>query len=116
MPIDMSERPPVTDWATDFDHLSEEWAADGPEILADLRERCPVAQTERFYGAYLVTRHDDIVETARATDTFSNCITAVNHQPSRQDQARPVADHVGPARARPRAAAAAAVVQPEGHR
>jgi len=74
----MSERPPVTDWATDFDHLSEEWAAQGPEILADLRERCPVAQTERFYGAYLVTRHDDIVETARATDTFSNCITAVN--------------------------------------
>lgn len=74
----MSQRPPVTDWATDFDHLSEEWAADGPEIMADLRERCPVAHTERFYGAYLVTRHDDITETARDTDTFSSRITAVN--------------------------------------
>ncbi len=78
VPTDMSERPPVADWATDFDHLSEEWAADGPEIMADLRERCPVAHTERFYGAYLVTRHDDITETARDTDTFSSCITAVN--------------------------------------
>ena len=74
----MTERPPVSDWATDFDHLSEEWAAHGPDILADLRERCPVAKTERFYGAYLVTRHEDIVETARDTATFSNRVTAVN--------------------------------------
>ncbi|WP_419932049.1 cytochrome P450 [Candidatus Poriferisodalis sp.] len=74
----MSERPPVADWATDFDHLSEEWAAGGPEIMADLRERCPVASTERFYGAYLVTRHDDITKTARDTETFSNRVTAVN--------------------------------------
>ncbi len=74
----MTERPPVTDWATDFDHLSEEWAAHGPDILADLRERCPVAKTERFYGAYLVTRHEDIVDTARDTATFSNRVTAVN--------------------------------------
>lgn len=33
-------RPPrrsVTDWATDFDHLGEEWAARAPEIGAELR-------------------------------------------------------------------------------
>ena len=74
----MAERPPVADWATDFDHLSDEWAASGPEILADLREHCPVAQTERFHGAYLVSRHADIVETARDTATFSNRITIIN--------------------------------------
>jgi cytochrome P450 len=74
----MSERPPVSDWATDFDHLSDEWAADGPEILADVRARCPVAHTERFHGAYLVTRYDDIAEVARDTATFSSRITLIN--------------------------------------
>lgn len=74
----MTERRPVTDWATDFDHLSPEWAAHSPEILADLRERCPVAHTDRFHGAYLVTRYDDIDEVAHNTGAFSSRITAVN--------------------------------------
>lgn len=74
----MAQRPPVADWATDFDHLSDEWAAQGPDILGDLREQCPVAHTDRFHGAYLVSRHADIVETARDTETFSNRITIVN--------------------------------------
>jgi cytochrome P450 len=74
----MSERRPVTDWATDFDHLSEDWAANSPAILADLRQRCPVAHTDRFFGAYLVTRYDDIAEVAHDTDTFSSRVTAVN--------------------------------------
>lgn len=71
-------RRPVRDWATDFDHLSPEWAAHSPEITADLRQRCPVAHTERFYGAYLVTRYDDVVTVAHDTVAFSNRITAVN--------------------------------------
>ena len=74
----ISDRPAVSDWATDFDHLSNEWATRGPEILADLRERCPVAHTDRFHGAYLVTRYDDITEVARQTDTFSSRITLIN--------------------------------------
>ena len=74
----MTERPAVTDWATDFDHLSDEWAARSPEILDDLRDRCPVAHTDRFYGSYLVSRYDDITEVARDTETFSSRITAVN--------------------------------------
>ncbi|WP_420623695.1 hypothetical protein [Candidatus Poriferisodalis sp.] len=52
----MAERPPVADWATDFDDLSDEWATNGPEILADLREHCPVAQTERFHGPLCQSR------------------------------------------------------------
>jgi cytochrome P450 len=68
----------VSDWATDFDHLSDEWAADGPEIMADLRQRCPVAHTDRFHGAYLVTRYDDIAEVAHDTETFSSRVTLVN--------------------------------------
>lgn len=74
----MNERPPVTDWATDFDHLSDEYANHQTEILADLRERCPVAHTDRFHGAYLITRYDDIEEAAHKVDVFSSRITAVN--------------------------------------
>jgi hypothetical protein len=39
---------PVTDWATDFDHADPEYNPNAHEIWADLRDRCPVAHTERF--------------------------------------------------------------------
>jgi hypothetical protein len=68
----------VSDWTSDFDHLSETWADQAPDILADLRERCPVAHTERFYGSYLVSRYADIADVAHQTDTFSSRVTAVN--------------------------------------
>lgn len=74
----MTNRRPVTDWATDFDHLGDEWAAHSNEILANLRDRCPVAHTDRFHGAYLATRYDDIVATAQNTEVFSNRVTVVN--------------------------------------
>ena len=41
---------PVSDWATDFSHLEPEWAADPYPIQDDLRQRCPIAHTERFGG------------------------------------------------------------------
>ena len=73
----MGDRPPVSDWATDFDHLTDEWAAHSPEILADLRGRCPVPSTERFYGAYIATRYEDAVAVAVDTATFSSRVTMV---------------------------------------
>ena len=73
----MAERPPVTDWATDFDHLTDTWAAHGPEILADLRARCPVPSTERFHGAYIVTRYDDAFAVAQDPAAFSSRVTMV---------------------------------------
>jgi cytochrome P450 len=73
----MGERTPVTDWSTDFDHLSEEWAAHAPEILAELRERCPVAHTSRFHGAYVVTRYDDVKAVTHDPATFSSRVTMV---------------------------------------
>ena len=39
---------PVSDWATDFSHLEPEWAADPYPIQDDLRQRCPIAHTDRF--------------------------------------------------------------------
>ncbi|MBJ7453164.1 MAG: cytochrome P450, partial [Blastococcus sp.] len=44
---------PVSDWATDFSHMDEQYAENAHEIWDDLRGRCPVAHTERFGGAWL---------------------------------------------------------------
>ena len=51
---------PVSDWATDFSHLEPEWSADPYPIQDDLRQRCPIAHTERFGGGWLPTRYEDV--------------------------------------------------------
>ncbi|HVV77631.1 MAG TPA: cytochrome P450 [Mycobacteriales bacterium] len=63
---------PVEDWATDFSHMEEEWAQDCYRIQDDLRERCPIARTERFGGAWLPVRHDDVAQIAYDTEHFSS--------------------------------------------
>ena len=68
----MGEHPPVTDWATDFDHTDEAWAARMPEIVDELREKCPVAHSERYGGVWLPTRYDDVAAIAYDTDRFSS--------------------------------------------
>ena len=63
---------PVSDWATDFSHLEPEWAADPYPIQDDLRQRCPIAHTERFGGAWLPTRYEDVAAIAYDTERFSS--------------------------------------------
>jgi cytochrome P450 len=63
---------PVGDWATDFSHLEPEWAADPYPIQDDLRERCPVAHTDRFGGGWLPTRYADVAAIAYDTERFSS--------------------------------------------
>ena len=63
---------PVSDWATDFSHVEPEWAADPYRIQDDLRQRCPIAHTNRFGGVWLPTRYDDVAAIAHDTDRFSS--------------------------------------------
>jgi cytochrome P450 len=63
---------PVTDWATDFSHLEPEWFNDPYPIQDDLRQRCPIAHTDRFGGGWLPTRYDDVAAIAYDTDHFSS--------------------------------------------
>ncbi len=63
---------PVSDWATDFSHLEPEWSADPYRIQDDLRQRCPIAHTNRFGGGWLPTRYDDVAAIAYDTDGFSS--------------------------------------------
>jgi cytochrome P450 len=63
---------PVTDWATDFSHMEPEWTADPYPIQDDLRQRCPIAHTDRFGGGWLPTRYEDVAAIAHDTERFSS--------------------------------------------
>ncbi len=63
---------PVVDFATDFDHTDPTWVRDPYPIYDDLRERCPVAHTDRYGGAWLPTRHADVSAIANDHEHFSS--------------------------------------------
>jgi cytochrome P450 len=68
---------PVTDWSTDWDHSDPVWAADPFSIWGDLRARCPVARTERYGGAVMVTTWDLMDAVTHDPGTFSSRETGV---------------------------------------
>ncbi|MEV4105438.1 cytochrome P450 [Nonomuraea sp. NPDC049649] len=73
---------PVSDWATDFSHLEPEWYEDPYPIQDDLRQRCPIARTERFGGGWLPTRYEDVAAIAYDTERFSSrAIIMGNYRP-----------------------------------
>jgi cytochrome P450 len=75
---------PVSDWATDFSHLEPEWAADPYPIQDDLRQRCPIAHTDRFGGGWLPTKYEDVAAIAYDTERFSSrSIIMGNFRPPR---------------------------------
>lgn len=76
--------PPVTDWATDFDHTDPRWAAEAPRIWDELRETCPVAHSERYGGVWLPTRHEDVSAIAYDTENYTSRSVVVT-------EARPLA-------------------------
>ena len=76
---------PVADWATDFSHLEPEWSADPYSIQDDLRQRCPIAHTDRFGGGWLPTRYEDVASIAYDTERFSSrSIILSNFRPPRE--------------------------------
>ncbi|GIH76865.1 cytochrome P450 [Planobispora longispora] len=76
---------PVSDWAADFSHTEPEWAADPYPIQDELRQRCPIAHTERFGGGWLPTRYEDVAAVAYDTERFSSrAIIMSNFRPPRE--------------------------------
>ena len=86
----MSQRPPVEDWATDFDHLHPQWINDPFPIWDDLRQRCPIAHTDRFQGVYLPTRYADVRAVAYDTEHFSSRRIIVRETPPPRIPAPPI--------------------------
>ena len=68
----MGDHPPVSDFASDFDHTDDVYAADPFPIWDELRKTCPIAHTERYGGAWLPTRHEDVAAIAYDTERFTS--------------------------------------------
>ena len=114
----MGEHEAVVDWATDFDHTDDAWAADPFPIWDELRRTCPVAHSDRYGGVWLPTRHDDVRAIAYDTEHFTSRNVIVNEgRPiAPAPRGRGAADLVGPAVPPGRTAPAAAGLRPTGHR
>lgn len=67
-----TERPPVIDWATDFDHTDPGWVNDPYPIWDELRRGCPVAHTTRYGGTWLPVRHAEVAAVAYDTEHFTS--------------------------------------------
>jgi cytochrome P450 len=79
---DVTDKSTVSDWATDFDHADPAWAADPYAIWEDLRDRCPVAHSDRYGGVWLPTRHEDVSAVAYDTEHFtSRSVVVSNNRP-----------------------------------
>ncbi len=68
----MTQRPPVTDWTSDFDVLDPAYIEDPFSIWDDLRKICPIAHTDRRGSAWLLTTYADVTEAAHDIETFSS--------------------------------------------
>ncbi len=86
----MSQRPPVKDWATDFDHLDPAWVNDPFPIWDGLRRKCPIAHTERFMGVYFPTRYEDVRAVAYDPEHFSSRRVIVRETPPPRIPAPPI--------------------------
>ncbi len=78
----MNARRPVQDWATDFDHLDQRWVEDPYAIWDELRNRCPIAHTDRFKGVYFPSRYDDVRTIAYDIEHFSSRYVVVREDRS----------------------------------
>jgi cytochrome P450 len=85
------KRPPVVDWATDFDHTDSEWVGDPYPIWDELRRSCPVAHSDRYGGTWLPVRHDDIAAVAYDTEHFTSRSVVVSEvRPGPDDPPAPI--------------------------
>jgi cytochrome P450 len=86
-----AHHPPVSDWATDFDHTDPEWVADPYPIWDALRTRCPVAHSDRYGGVWLPVRHDDVSAVAYDTEHFTSRSVVVGEvRPGDSDLPAPI--------------------------
>lgn len=67
-----TETEPVEDWATDYDIFDPGYVKDPFPVWDDLREKCPVAHTERWGGSWMPTTYEDLRKIAAEVGIFSS--------------------------------------------
>ena len=75
----MTSKRPVEDFATDWDHTDPQWVSDPYPIWDDLRQRCPIAHTDRYGGGWFPTTHEFVSEIASDTKHFSSRMVVVGN-------------------------------------
>jgi cytochrome P450 len=86
-----NRHPPVGDFAADFDHTDPAWVADPYPIWDDLRQRCPVAHSDRYGGAWLPVTHDLVSEVAYDHEHFtSRSVVVSERRPGPDDLPAPI--------------------------
>jgi cytochrome P450 len=86
-----NRHPPVGDFATDFDHTDPAWVTDPYPIWEDLRQRCPVAHSERYGGTWLPLTHDLVSEVAYDHEHFtSRSVVVSERRPGPDDLPAPI--------------------------
>ena len=70
---------PVTDWATDFDHGDPQYNRHAHAIWAELRDKCPVAHSDRYGGTWLPVTHEHVREIAYDTENFTSRAVVVSN-------------------------------------
>ncbi len=73
----MAQTQPVSSWATDFDVLDRDYVSSPFEIWDELRQKCPIAQTDRRGRNWLPTRYEDVTAIAHDIGHFSSLEVAV---------------------------------------
>jgi cytochrome P450 len=63
---------PVRDWTTDYDIFDKSYIKNPFPFWQELRERCPVAHTDRWGGSWMPTRYEDLFNIARDIEHFSS--------------------------------------------
>jgi len=86
-----AHHPPVTDWATDFDHTDATWVGDPYPIWEALRTTCPVARSERYGGTWLPVTHENVAAVAYDTEHFTSRSVVVSEvRPGPEDLPAPI--------------------------
>ncbi len=82
---------PVADWSSDFDHTDPTWVADPYPIWEDLRQKCPVAHSDRYGGTWLPVTHEYVSEVAYDTEHFTSRSVVVSEvRPGPDDLPAPI--------------------------
>lgn len=67
-----NKSPPVTDWATDYDIFDPDYVRDPAPVWDDLRDRCPIAHSDRWGGSWLPTKYEDLQAFVRMVPALSS--------------------------------------------
>ncbi len=79
---EIAPREPVADWATDFDHFDQAFVDNPHAIFDDLRERCPVAHSDRYGGMNVLTTFADVAAATHDTETYTSRRIIISEVPT----------------------------------